>query len=131
MTNPQTYNPNVIFEQTETKGGTCTIEQVQFDLLAATNNQEVISATALKNIRVISANHVSAGIASDLVYKSATGGTRKYVLRVPINTSSSPNVTLPEAMTGHFETETGQGLFVDNVGAVVVSISLRYIKYAP
>ena len=130
--------PNGLYEQNPAKGGICSIIDVVFSAAAATNNQQIIAGipavagvSPAKAIMVISGNIRNVGAANQAItFKSGNAGTNLRAYEIPSNAVVNPNVYLPFDMAGHFRTASGIGLFVDNPGAAIITISLTYITYA-
>lgn len=132
------YDPLGIFEQRSDKGGVCIVKDVVFSAAGATNNQQVIAAIAAvagsspaKQIVVLHGTMRSAGALGAITFKSASGGTNLCAYEIPANTVATPNVQIGPIQWGVFRTVAGQGLFVDNTSADVVTISLSYIEVVP
>lgn len=113
------------------KNAQCELKDKVFFAAGATNNQAVITAVSGKRLYIVSMNIYTSGIATDVVFKSASGGTNKYACQIPANTVATPNFTLGFKPDGWFNTETGEGLYVDVIAAVQTNISVRYIEYTP
>lgn len=122
-------NPGRVFEQNFEKGGVCIVKDRVLAAVAATNNQLVVTAVSGKALMVIGGIFYSAGIATTLLFKSASGGASRYNVQVPVNTAATPNVFLPFNEAGYFRTVVGEGIYVDNTAAVVANISINYIEY--
>lgn len=95
---------------------------------AATANQLVITAVTGKKIRVVSLNMTNLGAQNSLFFMSASGGTVLDFYTIPVNTVATPNVTLPFDPAGHFETASGQGLYLTTNAGGAVQVRVRYIE---
>ena len=121
-------SPNAFLQNSN---GAYPIKNVYNGNVAVANNTQLVAGVTGKRIMVVGGFAYSNGAFTQLTFKSATGGTNKRGLAVPANTVAQPNVPLcPNGILDMFETETGQGLFVDN-SAVIALISINYIEYIP
>lgn len=120
----QRWCPTDLFS-TGQAGSVCEPKDFVFVALGATNNQQVIAAVTGKKIFVLSGTLGSAGALGSALFKSATAGTNKHGWYFPAN----PGIVemIPQAW-GVFNTNAGEGLFVDNTSAALLVISLRYIE---
>jgi len=94
------------------------------------NNQTVVAAVSGKRIRgmgLTAQSNVDAAIAG-IALKSASGGSIIYQFYAPPRLSSPEH--LPIAACGYFETNTGEGLYVD-VSTNVAILNVFYIIYTP
>lgn len=124
-----TVSPNKIFESA--KDGVCPIVNVVFPSVTVAVNNLLISAVASKRILVIGGSAYSNGAFTQLTFRSASGATAKRSVAIPANTVAAPNIFLcPNGLNDSFETNTGEGLYVDN-SAVIAILSLNYLVYTP
>lgn len=114
----------------ENQSGDVPATAVLINLTAATNNVQLIAATSGKIIRVVSMHLTSSGAATNVIFKSNSGGTMVDRFYLPLNTSAPPDTILPLNLAGWFETAAGHGLFTD-CGAVAAEGHLRYILVDP
>jgi hypothetical protein len=124
-------SPSQIFEQAISKGGVCPLIYGCNPAVGVAANTLMASAVAGKRILVVGGFAYSNGAFTQLTFKSASGGTNLRSYAVPANTVATPNVQLcPNGLFDGFETNTGEGLYVDN-SAVIALISLVYLTYTP
>lgn len=121
------HDPLATFEN---KGGVCPIQTAVFNGVLVAANNLLVAAVANQRIKVVGGNVYSNGLATALVFISASGGTALRAVYVPANTAAPPNVPLVATRHDTFETLTGQGLYVTNT-TVVAILSLNYIIYTP
>lgn len=123
----QQYFVSEIFRD---RNGPCEIKNVYLQLTSGGTNQSVISAVTGKRVRVIEGFFRHGGATATVItFKSASAGTslRGYHL-----TATATDIhRIPWNPFGEMETITGEGLFVDNSGAVTPIVSLRYIEWTP
>lgn len=125
----QTFVAGQFYEMVEGVPKPCEVKDVVFNAVAATDNQQVIAAVTGKRILVLGGSLVPvAGAGGAVVFKSATGGTNKKAFNVP---AGPGYIEFPVPPWGNFNTNTGEGVFVNNQVAVVVVVSLRYVEYQP
>lgn len=131
MTNSIIYNPLCIFEQNPDKKGVCVPKTIVFTAAAATNDQSILAAITGTSFLVLSGNIRSGGATGAVTFKSASAGTNLYACQYPANTDNPKNEKLEPQPWGVFHTIISQGLFVDNSGVNIVTISLRYLEVIP
>jgi len=95
------------------------------------NNQVVIAAITGKRIRVMCVHlQGTGGAIGAVLFKSASGGTSlSPSYWAPANTNAAQFI-LPMTDTGYFETNTGEGLYVD-IASAGVYVNVFYITYTP
>ena len=120
-----TLDPNRVFE---VKGEVAPIKSAG-GLFLVGNNQAVVTGSTGKKVRVMGWNAQSdnaAGVVSFLL-KSASGGT---ALMAQITVGASPAIEKqPVVFPGYFETNSGEGLFVDVITNGVY-LTVFYILYS-
>lgn len=123
-----TFASGQFYESVDGVQRICEVKDVVYVAAAATNDQQVIAAVSGKKIFVLSGTLGSAGAAGAATFKSATAGTNKHGWYFPAN----PGIVemIPQAW-GVFNTNSGEGLFVDNTSVALLVISLRYIEVTP
>jgi hypothetical protein len=124
-------SPNRIFINNENGSlVSIPIKTVVVSPAGPSTNTQVVAAASGKKILVVGGFVLSTGAATQLEFKSGSGGTLRAVYYAPANTVANPNIPLILQPGDIFETEEGVGLFVDN-SAVNAVISLRYVEYIP
>lgn len=98
--------------------------------LTVANNLLVVAAVSNQRIRVFGYSCGSnTGAFSTIQFKSASGGTMiSGIIGVPHNTIA--DLVMPIANSGLFETNTGEGLYVDN-GLAISHLCVFYKVYTP
>ena len=121
-------SPNKVFQD---QNGVCPIISVVFPSVTVTTNNLLITAVTGKRVLVVGGSAYSNGAFTQLTFRSASGGTAKRSVAIPANTVAAPNIFLcPNGLNDSFETNTGEGLYVDN-SAVIAILSLNYLVYTP
>lgn len=120
----QRWCPTDIFN-TGQAGAVCEVLDAFLASAAGTANQQIVAAVSGKKIIVLGGTLYSVGAAGVLLFKSASGGTIKHAYSVPLGPGT--NYELPTPPWGNISTDSGQALVVDNQGAAVIAVSIRYI----
>jgi hypothetical protein len=97
---------------------------------AVANNQQIIAAITGKRHRAMGwIIQSTTGVQGSFVFKSSSGGAAiSSSLWAPPNTALPYNLEIKDC--GYFETNTGEGLFVDVVTAGVY-FNVFYLTYTP
>ena len=95
------------------------------------SDQQIIAAISGQRIRVMgwTANAIGATVGTYL-FKSASTGTARTAAITSPSTALALQQLFPITASGYFETNTGEGLFVD-VATAAVNITVFYISYTP
>lgn len=110
------------------------IAEVSFfkSVVAGTTGSVLVSAVTGKKIRVLSLNLVAVSTASTALITSATPGAYKFGAVVPANTVATPNQFFTaDPKVGLFETDSGEGLYLDTGAGGAVWCSIHYIIFTP
>lgn len=96
---------------------------------AVANNTGIVTGVTGKKIRVHGLVAQSAGASGSLLFKSASGGTTIFPSMVmPANTANPFVLEIKDS--GYFETNAGEGLFVD-VATTQIQLLVCYSIYTP
>jgi len=115
-----------------TKGGASRVSQIQCapKELGTGNNQTVVTAVSGERIRVMGWRAQGTTSTQGYFYlKSASGGTLLTARWTFPPSTSLPDI-LPITDGGYYETNTGEGLFID-ITTAALSLDLYYVTYVP